>query len=111
LRITSTVHSFTYSYFVLQWGFRPCGAGFVIGSIVRSNWFLAVRDLKGLHLEGAAAVVTETFPTCWEIEVMDNGNRNRTAEDCIEDENGDVYVRYVQKLVALVHIVFITMVY
>jgi len=53
--------------------------------------------LKGLHLEGAAAVVTETFPTCWEIEVMDNGNRNRTVEDCVEDddENGDVYVRYV----------------
>jgi len=51
--------------------------------------------LKGLHLEGAAAVVPETLPTCWEIEVMDNGNRNRTAEDSIDDENGDVYVRYV----------------
>jgi hypothetical protein len=47
--------------------------------------------LKGLHLEGAAEVVTETFPTCWEVEVMDNG---RNAEDGAEDdEKGDVYVR------------------
>jgi len=51
--------------------------------------------LKGLHLEGAVAVVTETLPTCWEIEVVDNGKRNRTAEDCIDDENGDVYIQYV----------------
>jgi len=49
--------------------------------------------LKGLHLEEAAEVVTDTFPTCWEVEVMDNGNRNSTAED--HDENGDVYVRCV----------------
>jgi hypothetical protein len=44
-------------------------------------------------LEGAAEVVTGGFPTCWELDVMYNGNR--TAEDGIEDENGDVYVRYV----------------
>jgi hypothetical protein len=49
--------------------------------------------LKGLHLEGAAEVVTGTFPTCWELEIMDNGNRN--AEGGAEHEDGDVYVRYV----------------
>jgi len=77
-----------------QWEFHPCGAGFVIGSVVGRDSFLAVRDLKGLHLEQAAEVVLETFPTCWELEVMDNGIGKRAAEDGAEDdENGDVYVR------------------
>jgi hypothetical protein len=50
--------------------------------------------LKGLHLEGAAKVVTETIPTCWEVEVMHNGDKSRNAEDGAEDdEEGDVYVR------------------
>jgi hypothetical protein len=51
--------------------------------------------LKGLQLEGAAKVVTETFPTCWEVEVMHNGDKSRNAEDGAEgdDEKGDVYVR------------------
>jgi hypothetical protein len=35
-------------------------------------------------------VVTGDFPTCWEMEVMDNGS----AEDG-EDENADIYARYV----------------
>ena len=34
-------------------------------------------------------VVTGDFPTCWEMEVMDNGS----AED---GENEDVYTRYVE---------------
>jgi hypothetical protein len=56
--------------------------------------FLAVRDLKGLHLEGAAKVGTETFPTCWEVEVMHDGDKSRNAEDgADDDEKGDVYVR------------------
>jgi hypothetical protein len=55
--------------------------------------FLVVQNLKGLHLEGSAEVVTGDFPTCWELEVMDNGYRS--AEVGAEDENGDVYVRYV----------------
>jgi hypothetical protein len=36
-------------------------------------------------------VVMGTFPTCWELEAMDG----RNAEDGAEDENGDMYVRYV----------------
>ena len=36
-------------------------------------------------------VVTGDFPTCWEMEVMDNGS----AEDD-EGENEDVYARYVK---------------
>ncbi|KAN0103699.1 hypothetical protein V8E52_011724 [Russula decolorans] len=77
-----------------QWEFHPCGAGFIIGSVVRSGSFLAVRDLKGLHLEGASQVVTETYPTCWEVEVMNNGDKSRNVEDGAEDdEKGDVYVR------------------
>jgi hypothetical protein len=79
---------------VLQWEFHPCGAGFVISSVFRSGSFLAVRDLKGLHLEEAAEVVTETFPTCWEVEVMNNGNKSGNSEDGTEDDvKGDVYVR------------------
>ena len=59
-----------------------------------SGSFLAVRDLKGLHLEGAANVITETLPTCWEVEVMDNGDKSRNAKDDAEDdEKGDVLVR------------------
>jgi hypothetical protein len=38
----------------------------------------------------SAEVVTGDFPTCWEMEVMDNSN----AEGG-EDENGDVYAWYV----------------
>jgi hypothetical protein len=50
--------------------------------------------LKGLHLEGASQVVTETYPTCWEVEVMNNGDKSRNVEDGAEDdEKGDVYVR------------------
>jgi hypothetical protein len=50
--------------------------------------------LKGLHLEEAAEVVTETFPTCWEVEVMNNGNKSGNSEDGTEDDvKGDVYVR------------------
>jgi hypothetical protein len=50
--------------------------------------------LKGLHLEGAAKVVTETIPTCWEVEVMHGGDKSGNAEDGPEDdEKGDVYVR------------------
>lgn len=39
-------------------------------------------------------VVAGDFPTCWEMEVMDNGG----AEDG-EDENEDVYTRYVEVVV------------
>jgi hypothetical protein len=42
--------------------------------------------MLGLHQETNAEVVTGDFPTCWEMEVMDNGN----AEEG-EDENEDVY--------------------
>ncbi|KAH9995246.1 hypothetical protein BJV77DRAFT_942970 [Russula vinacea] len=73
------------------WEFLPCGAGYVITS-VKNGSSLVVRDIKGL-LEGGAVVVTGAFPTCWEVEVMYNGNR--APEDGIEDDNGDVYVRYV----------------
>jgi hypothetical protein len=75
----------------MQWEFHPCGSGFVIGSAVRSDSFLAVRDLKGLHLEGAAKVDLETFPTCWEVEVMHNGDKSGNAEGGAEDD--DAYVR------------------
>ncbi|KAH9991303.1 hypothetical protein BJV77DRAFT_1008864 [Russula vinacea] len=72
-----------------QWDFRPCGAGYLISS-AKNGSFLVVRDITRL-LEGAAEVVTGPFPTCWELEVMYNGNR--TAGNGIEDENGDVFVR------------------
>ena len=36
-------------------------------------------------------VVMGTFPTCWELEAMDG----RNAEDGAEDDNGDMYFRYV----------------
>jgi hypothetical protein len=50
--------------------------------------------LKGLHLEGAAEVVTGAFPTCWELEIIVNGNR--TAENGAETlEIGGVFIRYV----------------
>jgi hypothetical protein len=55
--------------------------------------FLAVQDLKGLHLEGSAEVVVAAFPTCWELEVIDLVmDRNAGG---YEDRIGDVYVRYV----------------
>ena len=41
-------------------------------------------------------VVVGAFPTCWELEAMDNRNVVH-VEDGAEDENGDVYVRYVQR--------------
>jgi hypothetical protein len=48
--------------------------------------------LKGLYLEGSAQLVTGPFPTCWEVEVIDNesvpGPKDR-------DEPGDVYAWYV----------------
>ncbi len=59
---------------------------------VSSGSFLALEDLQGLSLETSVEVVTGDFPTCWEMEVMDNGS----AEDG-EDENADVYARYVDK--------------
>jgi len=95
MQITYTVtFTFTFAYYFVKWEFRPCGAGFIIGSVVRSSLFLAVRDsnVLGPHLEGAAGVVTETLPTCWEVELMHNGNKNAEggAED---DEKGEVYVR------------------
>ena len=80
-------------YSVLQWEFHPCGAGFIVSSVFNSDLFLAVRDWKELHLEGATEVVTENIPTCWEVEVMNNGNESRDAEDGEDDEKGDVYVR------------------
>ena len=36
-------------------------------------------------------VVMGTFPTCWDLEAMDG----RNAEDGADDENGDMYFRYV----------------
>jgi hypothetical protein len=48
-----------------------------------------IQDLKGLHLEGSAQVVTGTFPTCWEVEVDD-----RNAPGPV-DEPGDIFARYV----------------
>jgi len=53
-----------------QWEFRPCGEGFTINSVFNSKLFLTVRDLKELQLEGRVQIVTGTFPTCWEVEVM-----------------------------------------
>ena len=76
----------------MQWEFLPCGAGFTINS-VWSGSFLAARDLKG---QGTVEVVVGPFPTCWELEAMDNRNVVH-AEDGAKDENGDVYVRYVQR--------------
>jgi len=68
-----------------QWEFRACGAGFIINNVCVDNLFLTLRDWKGLQLEGSAKIVAGTFPTCWEVEVMDYGT---------EDEPGrDVYVR------------------
>jgi hypothetical protein len=57
---------------------------------VSSGSFLALEDLQGLQQEVNLEVVTGDFPTCWEMEVMDNGS----TEDG-EDENADVYARYV----------------
>ena len=74
----------------IQWEFRPCGAGFIIKN-VSSGSFLAVEDLQGIHVESSVEVVTGDFPTCWEMEVLDNGS----AEDD-EGENEDVYARYVK---------------
>ena len=47
-----------------------------------------LQDLKGLHLEGSAQVVTGTFPTCWEV-VMDDRYATGPA-----DEPGDIFARY-----------------
>ncbi|KAI9449527.1 hypothetical protein F5148DRAFT_1247340 [Russula earlei] len=68
-----------------QWEFHSCGAGFIISSVWK-NSFLAVRDLKGLQLGGRVPVVTDDFPTCWEVEVMDIGSG---AEG--KDETEDTY--------------------
>jgi hypothetical protein len=76
-----------------KWEYQTCGAGVVIKN-VSSGSFIAVEDLQGVHLEANVEVVTGDFPTCWEMEVMDNGN----AEGG-EDENGDVYARYVGRVV------------
>jgi hypothetical protein len=46
--------------------------------------FLTVQDLKELHLEGRAQVVTGTFPACWEVEIMG-----------IVEQPYEVFVRYV----------------
>jgi hypothetical protein len=83
-------HFDVHAHFVLQWDFHPCGTGFIISSVYTNSLFLAVRDWKGLHLEGAAEVVTETLPTCWEVEVMNNSDGSGNAKD---DEKRDVYVR------------------
>ena len=40
-------------------------------------------------------VVMGTFPTCWELEAMDGRNAEDGAEQGAEDENVDIYVRYV----------------
>jgi len=77
---------------IIQWEFRPCGAGFIIKN-VSSGSFLVLEDLQGLR-ETSVEVDAGDFPTCWEMEVMDNGS----AEDG-EDENEDVYARYVDVLV------------
>ncbi|KAH9956587.1 hypothetical protein BJV74DRAFT_790305 [Russula compacta] len=81
-----------------QWEFRPCGAGIIIKN-VSSGTFLTLEDLQGLHLEASVEVVTGDFPTCWEMEVMDNGS----AEDG-EDEDGDVYARYVNIVMCAVQV-------
>ena len=75
--------------FRTQWEFQTCGAGVVIKN-VSSGSFLVLEDLQGIHQETSVEVVTGDFPTCWEMEVMDNGQ----GED-EEDENADVYARYV----------------
>ena len=64
---------------------------------VSSGSFLALEDMQGLSLETSVEVVTGDFPTCWEIEVMDNGS----AEDG-EDETADVYARCVDQVVGVV---------
>ncbi|KAI0273926.1 hypothetical protein BGY98DRAFT_107654 [Russula aff. rugulosa BPL654] len=69
-----------------QWEFRTCGAGFIIKNVSDGS-FLVLEDLQGLQ-ETSVEVVTGDFPTCWEMDVMDNGS----AEDG-EDENEDVYTR------------------
>ncbi len=56
-----------------KWEYQTCGAGVVIKN-VSSGSFIAVEDLQGVHLETSVEVVTGDFPTCWEMEVMDNGN-------------------------------------
>ena len=59
---------------------------------VSSGLFLVLEDLQGINLESSAEVVTGDFPTCWEIEVMENAG---SAEDD-EGEDDDVYARYVK---------------
>ena len=59
---------------------------------ISNGSFLALEDLQGLSQETSVEVVAGDFPTCWEMEVMDNGS----AEDG-EDENADIYARYVVK--------------
>jgi hypothetical protein len=44
-------------------------------------------------------VVMGIFPTCWELEAMDG----RNAEDGAEDNNGDMYVRYVYGSLCMAH--------
>lgn len=83
-------HPVLLLYLRLQWEFRPCGKGFIISSVHSSGSFLMLQDLKGLHLEGSAQVVTGTFPTCWEVEVMDDRNAPGPV-----DEPGDTFARYV----------------
>ena len=75
-----------------KWDFQACGGGVVMKN-VSSGSFLALEDMQGLSLETSVEVVTGDFPTCWEMEVMDNGG----AEDG-EDETADVYARYVVAL-------------
>ena len=87
------LHTVKFTYLVLQWNFHPCGTGFIIRSACINELFLTVRDLKRLHLNGAAEVVTDTFPTCWEVEVMLNDSKGKNAEDDAEDDEGDMYVR------------------
>ncbi|KAI9508635.1 hypothetical protein F5148DRAFT_979517 [Russula earlei] len=76
-----------------RWEFHPCGSGFTIKN-VSSGTFLVLEDLQGLHAETSVEVVTGDFPTCWEMEVMDNGS----TEDG-EDEDEDVYARCVNVVV------------
>jgi len=86
-------------YLLLQWEFRPCGKGFIINSVHSSDLFLMLRDLKGLHLEGSAQVVTGTFPTCWEVEVMGD----RSAPGPVDEPgDGDIFARYVSWLAGFV---------
>jgi hypothetical protein len=78
--------------------FQARGAS-VIMKNVSSGSFLALEDTQGLSLETSVEVITGDFPSCWEMEVMDNVS----AEDG-EDETVDVYARYVDQVVALLQI-------